>query len=660
MSELPHAHRDNNPPRDGGQDVYHGRSSTISILGPPGSNLGSTGPTASSNTSQPASLSVASLFSQLTPDWEIEERTHLPLHLTNCDHCFQFARHVMDYTRGRALSMLVSLQREHWRKGFEDELRGRENDAYSAGLDKNQHKIDQLEDDIEDCYNRLKERDREIDYLRQKLDELRADNARVSGGGASRGRNTSRSPPRRRHSPRRPQPDGPTGTRKGKQPQRPVSPSSPPRKKSRTMYDTNSDDSSVIRDELRGNTPLNSEEEDVVVATVENSALRAREAHRLEGEATASSSTNPPMALSSRISHPHGKARTGGGRPLVYSQTPPGQWGRWIGDPAPFRLHHIYKDAFLDNKYGHACLGPKTYWAEDTRSLWRKHKNPEKWFWLHGRNSQIAKEAARIPFDQRSLAQRWTVREATRDDFLPLDDGTAEPNVEQLASTGSLPSYIRRGSDGRYNVYDITAWLFLVMAQPDPAEGTVAWFWELACSLLSTRGRFMEVVSTKYKIGETPPSYVQTRFVHEGEYKAIDVALHLFHCGLTSRDANTHFHDLANSYREHHPSTTEPEWAIVPSPRPLVTRPTLSQRRKKKGGPLAPATSATASNPKTLAERLEGSGPITGGTPSVPTYDEAPPTGSPYLDAEMHTTADEPEEAQMAVDRPSSFPMGPG
>src|SRR6266576_6569998 len=253
MSELPHVHRDNNPPRDGGQDVYHRWSSTISIPGPPGSNLGSTGPTASSNTSQPASLSVASLFSQLTPDWEIEERTHLPLHLTNCEPCLQFARHVADFMRGGALSLFVNQQREHWQKALEEDSQNREDSAYSAGLDKGQYKIDCLNDELDECYDRLKMLKCENKDLRRELDEFKASNARASGGGASRGRNASRSPSHRKRSPpARHRTPAPTDKGKGKGKARAASLSPPPRKRSRPMYETDSDDTSVIQAELRG------------------------------------------------------------------------------------------------------------------------------------------------------------------------------------------------------------------------------------------------------------------------------------------------------------------------------------------------------------------------------------------------------------------------
>ncbi len=190
------------------------------------------------------------------------------------------------------------------------------------------------------------------------------------------------------------------------------------------------------------------------------------------------------------------------------------------------------------------------------------------------------------------------------------------------------------------------------MTQPDPVEGTVDWFWGLACAMLEERGRFTEIISDKYEMSDPPPSYVPKRFIHEGEFNARHVAYHLYACGMASRDANTHFFDFAVNYRKHHPSVTEPAWTNVPAPVPHTPRPTLTQRRKKGGKP-PPKT-------RTLAERMEGSNLLAGGTVDVPSYDEDPPVGNPTLDTEMSNAQDEPENSIMHVDRPSSSPMGPG
>src|SRR6266576_2471163 len=72
MSGLPCTPRDSYQPREGGQNVSHRPSPSVSNPEPLGS-------IASSDANRPTVLSVASIFSQLTPDWEIEERTHLLL-----------------------------------------------------------------------------------------------------------------------------------------------------------------------------------------------------------------------------------------------------------------------------------------------------------------------------------------------------------------------------------------------------------------------------------------------------------------------------------------------------------------------------------------------------------------------------------------------------
>ncbi|KAF8348051.1 hypothetical protein F5887DRAFT_1071707 [Amanita rubescens] len=309
MSKLPHATCDNQP-RDGGSGVSRRRSPSISNLEPHSSN-------ASSDVNRVASLNVASLFSQITPDWEIEEKTHLPLHHTNCNHCFQFAGHVADYTRGGAISMFVNLQREHWHKTLELDSRNKEDDAYSAGLDKNQQRVNWLEDELDKCHNRLKALERENDQLRRKLDEFKDSNARVSGGEASRGKDSYCSRlAQRRQSPPPPLPrqsSAPTGNGRGKQKATPASPSPPPCKRSKPMYDMDSDNSSVIWEELRGNTPLNSEEEAVMAATVKESIRQQiRDSHRIEGEAAATSSISHHSAPVAEPNPHHSRTRTGG------------------------------------------------------------------------------------------------------------------------------------------------------------------------------------------------------------------------------------------------------------------------------------------------------------------------------------------------------------
>jgi hypothetical protein len=51
------------------------------------------------------------IFAELPSDWVIERKTHVPLHLNNkCPACLEFAKHVVDNTRGGGLAHLVELQ----------------------------------------------------------------------------------------------------------------------------------------------------------------------------------------------------------------------------------------------------------------------------------------------------------------------------------------------------------------------------------------------------------------------------------------------------------------------------------------------------------------------------------------------------------------------
>jgi len=174
-------------------------------------------------------------------------------------------------------------------------------------------------------------------------------------------------------------------------------------------------------------------------------------------------------------------------------------------------------------------------------------------FWSNGKPFQMAKEAAMIPFDQRSLAQHLAVREATRAETFPLSDASAEPDIVQLASSGELPAYIRRDKDGQLNISDITAWLFLTMTQPDPREGTVAWFWGTACHMFATLGLFEKLTKECSGSWSAHIDYIPRCFVHEGEFTAKDIAAHCFSCGLMKRMASTFLWDFTRIYIKIYP-----------------------------------------------------------------------------------------------------------
>ena len=156
----------------------------------------------------------------------------------------------------------------------------------------------------------------------------------------------------------------------------------------------------------------------------------------------------------------------------------------------------------------------------------------------------MAKEAVIIPFDQRSLVQHLVVREATCAGAIPLSDVSVEPNTIHLASTSELLMYLHHDSDGWLNMFNVTAWLFLTMMQPKSVEGTVTWFWGLACHMFMMLGLFESLTKDCGGHKGILPGYVPKRFVYVGEFTAKDIAMHFYGCGMTARMASTIFWDL--------------------------------------------------------------------------------------------------------------------
>ncbi len=85
------------------------------------------------------------IFVELLSTWSVEEKTHLPLHIkSKCRACLDFARHVVDNTRGGGFSQLVSLQWEHWRKELWNDLEKVFNDGWNKAQLKYEARIDEL------------------------------------------------------------------------------------------------------------------------------------------------------------------------------------------------------------------------------------------------------------------------------------------------------------------------------------------------------------------------------------------------------------------------------------------------------------------------------------------------------------------------------------
>jgi hypothetical protein len=159
---------------------------------------------------------------------------------------------------------------------------------------------------------------------------------------------------------------------------------------------------------------------------------------------------------------------------------------KFIGQPAPYRLDRVGSNR--RNKSRHTCMIHKSSWDTKASLLYtRWEKNHKTLIWYSSGPMQMAKEAAMVLFDQRSHAQRWVVREATKAELLPMEDARAEPDVEQMAIARTFPKTIQCDEDGYYNVKDIMAWLLFKMAEPEEKE-LVDWFWWEACQIFSKWG----------------------------------------------------------------------------------------------------------------------------------------------------------------------------
>ncbi|KAF8642656.1 hypothetical protein AX14_009729 [Amanita brunnescens Koide BX004] len=133
-----------------------------------------------------------------------------------------------------------------------------------------------------------------------------------------------------------------------------------------------------------------------------------------------------------------------------------------------------------------------------------------------------------------------------------------EPDIIHLASTSELPTYLRCNSDGWLNMFDVTAWLFLTMMQPEPVEGTIAWFWGLACHMFTMLRLFESLTKDRGRHEGTLPGYVPKQFVHIGEFMAKDIAMHFYDCSMTARMASTILWDFAKGYVEQCLTAEEP------------------------------------------------------------------------------------------------------
>ncbi|KAF8699729.1 hypothetical protein AX14_000911 [Amanita brunnescens Koide BX004] len=99
--------------------------------------------------SPPGQISATSIFARVLPEWQIEEITHIPIHMTRCNQCANFATHVANQTQGGTLEILNEKQRHHWKHILEMDFRQDCEDAFRKGTQENEKEIEELKDEIQ-------------------------------------------------------------------------------------------------------------------------------------------------------------------------------------------------------------------------------------------------------------------------------------------------------------------------------------------------------------------------------------------------------------------------------------------------------------------------------------------------------------------------------
>ena len=126
-------------------------------------------------------------------------------------------------------------------------------------------------------------------------------------------------------------------------------------------------------------------------------------------------------------------------------QTLLGRRSKYVGDQVSFRLQHIMGASRSEGS--HMFVRPETKWDGNVMKLWLNPLSAKGWYWNNGCQLQMAREAAEILFDQRSLAQCWTVREAMLAEVLPEGYCSMELDVERMSQRKLIPSYLQCEGD---------------------------------------------------------------------------------------------------------------------------------------------------------------------------------------------------------------------
>jgi hypothetical protein len=102
-----------------------------------------------------AHLDVATILSGVLPEWEVEETTHIPMHMKNCEDCIHFALHVASQTRGSTSEILIEKQKRHWCKVLEKDFKKAREDGRKLTDKEKDSEIERLNNEVEDLRDKI-------------------------------------------------------------------------------------------------------------------------------------------------------------------------------------------------------------------------------------------------------------------------------------------------------------------------------------------------------------------------------------------------------------------------------------------------------------------------------------------------------------------------
>jgi hypothetical protein len=628
-----------------------------------------------------AQMNVADILGNVGRRWEIEANTHMPLHLERCLECNRFVQHIADCSKG-GLDQIIKVQRDHWIRELDNVFQNAYDDGYDRAMEKAKAREDEFKETIEDLHRRIQTL--EQGGSRPELSNVQPMNI------------SPRIPPVRKEQKRARPTSFDDPTKMGENPVQGKRPRAsgiiikertvpkrqdPPKGKGKQRASTAEEDEELpVQKRTMYDTSSESDDSEGYLAFQEACAINrrateqyfAQQANRDQPEVStsqipAASSSAITTTASANDAYSYSTVATSRGQwattahrqsansrrsnKRIPSQLPPTGKNSRISNPKPFTYHNMLNG--LTNHNGHPSVYPKSGWGLDPSFLWKRPVE----FLNSGKSLQLVREAAIIPYLVRSYAQRWVVRTATKRGILPEGLASAEPDVEDEEVLRNIPRCIRVDAQLRHNVEDITAWLFLIMTQPDEREGTRLWFWHLACLLFEEMGRYrqtlMQLGINLSEITDVP--YIPRRFVHQGMWTQADLARHFYECGLRNRDANTHLSTFSRHWLEEHPEPPmEPNWGEVPAPHAIQSRASVQTVRNRRRRQLLPLAGEDWHDADLM---VYDQAPPMGDLPQPEEMDQAPPQGvtaQPQVEANDAIVVEPDDEAPMNLEQDTS------